>query len=118
MPSKCTLKLPLRISELVLIVGLVFLVGLIRIYYGGSQGLMVVWKGDWTFRDTLVNLVSLQNMPREQLLKQHKSVFWQLEAMDLLEDDQDLQVIKSRRAFRSKRATQPVPGVQSSPRDP
>lgn len=75
------------ISELVLAAVLVLLIAMTRIYYGPGQTPMVVWKGEITFHDTLVNLPEVTTMPQDQLLQAHKSVFYQLEDMDLIEAD-------------------------------
>jgi hypothetical protein len=83
-----------------LLLGLVLLCSMIRIYYGGAQGLMIVWKGEVTFRDTLVSVSQFEAMPKTELQTQHASVYSQMLAMDLVEDDHDLQVIRKRREVR------------------
>jgi hypothetical protein len=83
---------------------LVLLFSVIRIYYGGSQGLMIVWKGEVSFQDTVVNLDQLQRMPKSQLQREHPSVYWQMLSMDLVEDDHDLQIIRKRREVRHVKA--------------
>lgn len=86
------------VSEVVLLAILVLLVGLTRIYYGGGRPPMVVWKGELTFRDTLVNLGEIVNLPRDQLLTQHRSVLYQLEEMELIQSsDPTLDSIRHRR---------------------
>lgn len=76
-----------HISELVLVVVLVLLVLAVRVYYGGHDGLMIVWKGELGFKDTLVNLPEVMALPKAQLTRDHKSVLWQLEEMGLMEPD-------------------------------
>jgi hypothetical protein len=93
-------KIPIRLSEIALLLGLVFLFSVIRIYYGGAQGLMIVWKGELSFKDTIVNLSDLERMPKQQLQQEHPSVYWQMLAMDLVEDDHDLDIIRKRRELR------------------
>jgi hypothetical protein len=93
-------KFPIRLSEIALLLGLILLFSVIRIYYGGSQGLMIVWKGEVSFKDTLVNLTELEKLPKQELQQQHPSVYWQMLAMDLVEDDHDLDIIRKRRQLR------------------
>jgi hypothetical protein len=102
--SETAKKPPIRFSEIALLAGLVLLFSVIRIYYGGSQGLMIVWKGEISFQDTLVNLDQLERMPKPQLQREHPSVYWQMLAMDLVEDDHDLQIIRKRREVRHIKA--------------
>ena len=83
-------------SELALLLGLVMLLSLVRIYYGGGHGLMVVWKGQPGFADTLVNLSDVTQMPVEQLRREHPSVHWQLVAMDLIDDNAELDALQER----------------------
>ena len=85
-----------RYSDVALLLGLVLLLSLVRIYYGGGHGLMVVWKGQPGFADTLVNLSEVTQMPVEQLRREHPSVHWQLVAMELLDDNTELDSVRSR----------------------
>lgn len=89
-----------KFSELVLVAMLILLVSLVRVYCGGSQGLMVVWKGEPSFEDTVVNLSDLMKLPSEELRKSHPSVHWQLVAMDLLEDTAELENIRQKRLYQ------------------
>src|SRR5688572_14446721 len=103
-----------RISEVVLLLTLLVLIGLIRVYYGGSEGLMVVWKGDFSFKDTFVNLSEILDQPKESLVSDHPSVYWQLLGMEVLDDTQDqsrVHTIRRLRLHREKgsRALQPEP---------
>jgi hypothetical protein len=82
----------------------VLLFSVIRIYYGGNQGLMIVWKGEITFNDTLVNLTELEKMPKKDLQREHPAVYWQMLAMDLVEDDHDLEIVRKRRVIRHVQA--------------
>src|SRR5215813_14000130 len=85
-----------RYSEFALLAALVVLLSLVRIYYGGGHGLMVVWKGQPSFSDTLVNLSDMTQMPRDQLRREHPAVHWQLVAMELLDDNTELDSIRAR----------------------
>ncbi|MBY0550076.1 MAG: hypothetical protein K2W95_22565 [Candidatus Obscuribacterales bacterium] len=78
-----------RSSEIVLVLMLVLLFTCIRVYYGGEQAFMIVWKGELSFADTLVSLEDMIKMPRTQLQGQHRSVFYQLEEMGYLDDSQE-----------------------------
>ncbi len=72
-----------KASELILLGLLVVMIGFIRIYYGGGPGeeLMVVWKGEFSYHDTLVNLSDILRMPRGELSHVHPSILYQLEEM-------------------------------------
>lgn len=99
-----------RISEVVLLLCLLILIGLIRVYYGGSQGLMVVWKGELSYKDTFVNLKEILNQPKESLIADHPSVYFQLLGMDVLDDQQDQSRVQTIRRLRLHR--QPGPRAQ------
>src|SRR5271170_4393896 len=107
----------LRLSEICLLVTLILMIGLIRVYYGGDQGLMVVWKGEFSYKDTLVSVAEFQKMPKQQLLSQHRSVYWQLVSMDVLEVPEDLTLLKKRktRPLRTPEQKTPAPDEQSPP---
>jgi len=96
-------------SEVVLLAALVVLLSLVRVYYGGGHGLMVVWKGSPSFSDTLVNLSDVIRMPIDQLRREHPAVHWQLVAMDLLPDNTELDSVRSRKPKQHKQITQPKP---------
>lgn len=72
-------------SELALLAILIVLVALTRVYYGAGRAPMIVWKDEFTFHDTLVNVAELSALPREVMLKDHRSVLYQLEAMEIIE---------------------------------
>lgn len=74
-----------RQSEIILIAILVAITGFTRIYYGGTEPPRVVWKSEFGYGDTLVNLNDLLKMPRAEILQQHPSVLYQLEEMGLME---------------------------------
>lgn len=75
-----------RLSEALLVVLLVLLVACMRIYVGGPDGIIWVWKGAPSFNDTVVELKNFQAMPREELKKSHYDVLWQLEDMGFIEN--------------------------------
>jgi hypothetical protein len=70
-----------RTSELILLLVLLLLVGFARVYYGGEDGLMFVWKGEFGFKDTLVNLPEILALPPDELAREHPSMLSQLEGM-------------------------------------
>jgi hypothetical protein len=74
-----------RISEVLLIVILVFLLGLVRIYFGAGMGPMVVWKGAFGYDDTLVNLDKVLPLSRDEMIKDHAETEGQLEEMYIIE---------------------------------
>lgn len=91
-----------RISELVLVLILFLLLGFVRIYYGAGHPFMVVWKGEFTLQDTLVNLSKYLDMTREELIAQHPYVLGQLEEMYLIMPQdglskEEIQIIRRRR---------------------
>ncbi len=75
-----------RISEIGLVVVLVAMLGLVRVYYGGGCGLVFVWKGEFSYNDTLVNLDDIMKLPKEVVKEEHPSVYFQMAALDLFED--------------------------------
>ena len=104
-----------RFSELVLAAMVILLVSLVRIYYGGSQGIMVVWKGEPSFKDTVVNLSELMRLPAEELRTNHPSVHWQLVAMDLLEETAELDNVRQRHLYhRSPTNSGELPAVNDA----
>ena len=74
-----------RISEVLVIIILAFLLGLVRIFVGDGLGLMVVWKGEFTYRDTVVNLDKVLKMSRDEMAKEHPEVLGQLEEMFIID---------------------------------
>ena len=100
-----------RISELALIAVLILLVALIRIYYGGDRGLMVVWKGEPTFTDTFVDLSEIMKLSPDAIKQGHPAVHLQLVAMDILDDNVELQSVLNRR----RRLGQSAPAAKSAP---
>jgi hypothetical protein len=93
----------LTITEIALLAVLVFMVALIRVYYGGNYAPMVVWKGELTFHDTLVNLGEIVSLPRDVLVKDHRSVLYQLEDMDVIQGtDVELESIRNRRRWHGR----------------
>lgn len=70
-------------SELLLLALLLVIVGFTRIYWGGAEGVMVVWKGSFGYQDTFVNLDEFYKIPRKEALAQHAHVVYQLEEMGI-----------------------------------
>lgn len=92
-----------RSSEIVLVLMLLLLFSCIRVYYGGEQAFMIVWKGELSFADTLVSLEDMIKMPRTQLQGQHRSVFYQLEEMGYLDDSQEELLQHVRKKTRARK---------------
>jgi hypothetical protein len=70
-------------SEIVLGVILLVIVGFVRIYVGGNEGFMMVWKGEFNYNDTLVNLDDIEKMSHDEIAKTHPAVLYQLEEMGI-----------------------------------
>lgn len=102
-----------RISEIALVVVLVVMLGLVRVYYGGGCGLVFVWKGEFSYSDTLVNLDDILKLPKEVVKEEHPSVYFQMAALDLFEDANPFAY---RRRHRMQRRHNPV-APESGPGD-
>lgn len=83
---------------LVLLLLFVIIVLASRVYIGGPDGLMIVWKGVLSADDTVVNLHDYAGVPREQLEKKPQ-LLMQMEEMHLL----DPVFVKVRRKSRIKK---------------
>lgn len=90
------MNVSVRTSELVLASILLVIVGFTRVYYGGPDGLMVVWKGEFGFKDTLVDLGSFSSLPRNVAVAEHANVLYQLEEMGLVDQYTEPAHIKPR----------------------
>ena len=104
------------ISPLVLGILLLAIVSASRVYIGGPEGLMVVWKGGFSFDDTVVNIYDYANLPREQL-ERKPLLFQQMKDMDLLDPDSDGDhAWKKKRIRKNSRQnkTAPTPTEQES----
>lgn len=71
------------VSPIVLGALLIVLLSATRVYIGGPDGMIVVWKGELSFNETVVNLADYVNLPKDELAK-HPQLFTQMEEMDLL----------------------------------
>jgi hypothetical protein len=80
-------KLASRSSEILLLAVLLVIVGFIRIYIGGAEGFMVVWKGEFGYNDTIVNLNDFYKIPKNEAIAQHHNVLYQLEEMGITAPD-------------------------------
>lgn len=91
-----------NLTLILLVVGLVALVALIRIYWGGEQGVMCVWKAQPAFVDTVVYIPEVTALPKEDLVKDHPGVWEQLVVMDLVNEEHEakLQQIRTKRMHR------------------
>jgi len=77
---------------------------------------MVVWKGELTFHDTLVDLDDMAKLPREELLKDHRSVLCQLEDMNLVEtNDGELDRLRHRQWQGRRKAKQAAQKTDQKP---
>lgn len=87
-----------RISEVILVIVLVVIAGFSRVYYDSADGPMVVWKSEFSFKDTLVDLSSFLRLPHSEMVREHPAVVGQLEDMGLVEtiDDAAMKVRKRR----------------------
>lgn len=74
-----------KASEILLLLFLLAIVGFTRVYYGGPQGPMFVWKGEFSYKDTLVSLPDFMKIPHEQALIQHPKLVDQLEEMGMID---------------------------------
>ena len=103
-----------RSSEIVLVVMLVLLCACIRVYYGGEQVFMIVWKGEVGFADTVVSLEDMLKMPRADLLARHRSVFFQLEDMGFLDEshEQMLEYVRRKQKRNNGRSPLADPGAE------
>lgn len=72
-----------RISEILLVAVLLVIVGLVRVYFGGPEGFMVVWKGEFGYKDTIVDLNDFYKIPKDVAVSEHAHVVGQLEEMGL-----------------------------------
>jgi hypothetical protein len=71
------------VSPIVLCALLIILISATRVYIGGPDGMLVVWKGELSFNETVVNLADYVDLPKSELAK-HPQLFMQMEEMDLL----------------------------------
>lgn len=103
-------------SEIVLGVILLVIVGFVRIYVGGNEGFMMVWKGEFNYNDTLVNLDDIERMSHEEIAKTHPAVLYQLEEMGI-HDAPGIkrQPIKPKNSETTPTTTPPEPLETSEP---
>ena len=74
------------VSPVVLCALLLVLISATRVYIGGAEGVIFVWKGGFSFNDTVVNIADYANLTKEELA-QHPALLTQMEDMDLLNQD-------------------------------
>jgi hypothetical protein len=91
-----------RVSELLLLILLLVMIGFVRVYYGGETGLIFVWKGQFSYMDTLVNLDEVRKTSRFELQRDRPLMYWQLEEMGLYEPSLP---------FVRRRRPAPIPGA-------
>ncbi len=102
-------------SEIVLVLILIILSACSRIYYGGEQGFMIVWKGELSFPDTIVSLEDMIKLPQKDLLAAHRSVYYQLEDMGLLENSDQHTLEKVRRKKETRTHSNSAPNSFPAP---
>jgi hypothetical protein len=85
-----------HLTLILLVVALVGLVALIRIYWGGDQGVMCVWKTQPSFVDTVVYIPEVTALPKEDLVKDHPGVWEQLVVMDLVNEEHEAKMAQIR----------------------
>lgn len=95
-----------HVTLILLVVALVGLVALVRIYWGGDQGVMCVWKTQPSFVDTVVYIPEVTALPKEDLVKDHPGVWEQLVVMDLVSEEHEakLEQIRQKRMHRLNRS--------------
>jgi|GEM_PF-4520650 len=95
-----------HLTLILLVVALVGLVALIRVYWGGEQGVMCVWKAQPSFVDTVVYIPEVTALPKEDLVKDHPGVWEQLVVMDLVNEEHEakLEQIRNKRMRRLAKA--------------
>jgi hypothetical protein len=74
-----------RISEIILLGLLLVIFGFVRVYWGQGYPIMFVWKGEFAYKDTFVNLSEIMKMPSDEIAKNSPNVLWQLEEMGIVE---------------------------------
>ena len=91
-----------HVTLILLVVAFIGLVALVRIYWGGEQGVMCVWKTQPSFVDTVVYIPEVTAMPKEDLVKDHPGVWEQLVVLDLVNEEQEakLSQIRQKRMHR------------------
>lgn len=82
-----SLAIPKHTSEILLVAVLLVMVGFVRVYVGGEAGPMVVWKGEFGYKDTIVNLSDFYKMPKNVAVAEHGTVVYQLEEMGMATPD-------------------------------
>lgn len=85
-----------HLTLILLVVGFIGLVALIRIYWGGEQGVMCVWKTQPSFVDTVVYIPEVTALPKEDLVKDHPGVWEQLVVMDLVNEEHEAKLAQIR----------------------
>lgn len=91
-----------HLTLILLVVAVIGLVAMVRIYWGGEQGAMCVWKTQPSFVDTVVYIPEVTALPKEDLVKDHPGVWEQLVVMDLVNEEHEakLDQIRKKRMHR------------------
>jgi len=85
-----------NISLVLLLVALVGLVACVRVYWGGDQGLMFVWKTQPSFTDTFVYMPEVTALTKEDLVKDHPGIWEELVVMDIVNEEQEAKLAQIR----------------------
>lgn len=65
---------------------MMLLVAAMRVYIGGPDGVTVVWKGDLTFADTVININDYLGLPASEFQK-HPLLLGQMEDMGFFDEE-------------------------------
>lgn len=85
-----------HLTLVLLVVAVIGLVAIIRVYWGGEQGVMCVWKTQPSFVDTVVYIPEVTALPKEDLVKDHPGVWEQLVVMDLVNEEHEAKLAQIR----------------------
>ena len=82
-------KLKPWLPSIALIFLMILLIAAARVYIGGPDGIEIVWKGELSFADTVVNLADYVGIPKDEFSRNFKnpSLISQMEEMGLFDDE-------------------------------
>lgn len=106
-----------NLTLILLVVALVGLVALVRVYWGGDQGVMCVWKTQPSFVDTVVYIPEVTALPKEDLVKDHPGVWEQLVVMDLVNEEHEAKLAQIRNK-RMRRLSKVANSKVADPKKP
>ena len=94
-----------HLSLVLLLVALIGLIAFVRVYWGGEQGVMFVWKTEPSFTDSFVYVPEVTALAKEDLDNDHPGVWEQLVAMDLINEEHEAKLSQIRQK-RMRRLSQ------------